>query len=117
MFTKYSSFMIDQIIKPSFTRKLKNMDSIKGSYVHFECLISGSLPISVCWYKNDKEIVADEKHKCSLFENTAFFEITNLSSSDSGSYTCIAQNKAGSDQCSGALLVKGTFSCTLYAKI
>uniref|UniRef100_A0A7M4F762 Ig-like domain-containing protein n=1 Tax=Crocodylus porosus TaxID=8502 RepID=A0A7M4F762_CROPO len=83
------------IIPPKFTKKLKKMDSIKGSFVHLECIVSGSHPISIQWYKDGQEITASEKHKYSFIDNTAFLEVSQLEGTDSGSYTCEATNKAG----------------------
>lgn len=83
------------------------MDSIKGSFIDLECIVAGSHPISIQWFKDDQEISASEKYKFSFHDNTAFLEISHLEGTDSGTYTCFATNKAGHNQCSGHLTVKG----------
>lgn len=109
----FNLYVIDQIIKPSFTRKLTETEGIKGSCAHLECLVSGSLPMTIQWYKDETEIQTCQKYKCTFFENVAFLEIGCLDSRDSGSYTCVAENEAGSAQCSGSLCVKGLISCII----
>uniref|UniRef100_A0A8C0PAT5 Ig-like domain-containing protein n=1 Tax=Canis lupus familiaris TaxID=9615 RepID=A0A8C0PAT5_CANLF len=101
-----SSCKANLIIPPSFTKRLKKMDSIKGSSIDLECIVAGSHPISIQWFKDDQEISASEKYKFSFHDNTAFLEISHLEGSDSGTYTCSATNKAGHNQCSGHLTVK-----------
>lgn len=50
-----SAFVIDPIVKPSFTRTLKETADIKGSFAHLECSLSGSLLMLVLWYKDERE--------------------------------------------------------------
>eukprot|EP00062_Callorhinchus_milii_P005912 gi/632946130/ref/XP_007888405.1/ PREDICTED: titin-like [Callorhinchus milii] len=109
--------VLDRTIPPSFKRKLKPMDGLKASFVKMECKISGSVPMNVLWYKDDKELTADEKYKISFHDNMAQLEIHQLEMKDAGMYTCTATNAAGSDQCSGALTIKGLNFDTVFGVV
>uniref|UniRef100_A0A3P9BE70 Ig-like domain-containing protein n=1 Tax=Maylandia zebra TaxID=106582 RepID=A0A3P9BE70_9CICH len=90
----FNLYVIDQIIKPSFTRKLTETEGIKGSCAHLECLVSGSLPMTIQWYKDETEIQTCQKYKCT---------IPVIKTSDSGKYTCKAVNAAGASETSNIL--------------
>ncbi|XP_062908156.1 titin-like [Mobula hypostoma] len=98
--------VLEQIIPPLLTRKLKEMGSTLGSFVRMEFKVSGSIPMSITWYKEDKEISASDKYKMLFQENTVSLEINELDFSDAGIYTCKAANSAGKDECSAVLSVK-----------
>lgn len=83
------------------------MDTNLGSLMHMECKVSGSLPISISWYKDNTEIMTSHKYNISFEENAAFLEIKELEITDGGNYSCKATNAAGSSKCSGFLTVKG----------
>jgi hypothetical protein len=46
----------------------------------------------------------------SFAESTAVLRLTDVAIEDSGEYMCEAQNEAGSDHCTGIVIVKGWFS-------
>uniref|UniRef100_A0A8P4G4F1 Ig-like domain-containing protein n=1 Tax=Dicentrarchus labrax TaxID=13489 RepID=A0A8P4G4F1_DICLA len=100
------------IDKPNFVNILvwlktrQDMDAIIGSNVTLECRVSGSQPLVVSWYKDNKEIHSDDKYKLDFSGSTASVTITDLEQSDSGVYTCRAANASGEKETSGTLSVK-----------
>lgn len=97
----------DRAVPPAFTKSLKKVDGSIGSNVTMECRVSGSQPMVVSWYKDDKEIQSDAKYKLEFSESTAAVMVIGLEQSDGGVYTCRATNDAGSKDTSGTLSVKG----------
>lgn len=100
----------DRAVPPSFTKSLKKVDGSVDSNVTLECRVSGSQPMVVSWYKDNKEIHSDDKHKLDFSESTASVMITGLTLSDGGVYTCRASNDAGVKETSGTLSIKGQTS-------
>ncbi|XP_062908157.1 titin-like [Mobula hypostoma] len=98
--------VIEQIIPPLVTRKLKDVGSILGYFVRMECKVSGSIPMRITWYKEDQEISASDKYKMLFQENTVSLEVNELDFSDGGIYTCKVANSAGKDECSAVLSIK-----------
>lgn len=100
----------DRTVPPSFTRKLKETNGLSGSSVVMECKVYGSPPISVSWFHEGNEISSGRKYQTTLTDNTCALTVNMLEESDSGDYTCIATNMAGSDECSAPLTVRGQFT-------
>ncbi|XP_078085248.1 titin-like [Mustelus asterias] len=98
--------VLEQIIAPLFTRKLKEMSNTLGSFIRMECKVSGSIPMDVTWYKEGSEISASNKYKMLFQDNMLSLEVNELDISDGGIYTCSVANSAGKDECSAVLSVK-----------
>ncbi|OCT61202.1 hypothetical protein XELAEV_18047225mg [Xenopus laevis] len=95
-----------RVIPPSFTRKLKDTNSMLISSTHLECKESGSPPISIAWYQNGSKIVSSENHEITYTDNVCALTINDLGSSDVGNFTCKAANVAGDDECTASLTVQ-----------
>lgn len=83
------------------------MEEILGAPVKLACNVSGSLPISVEWFKDGTKLTGKTKHKLVQDNNSVSLEIERLEKADTGTYSCKLINKAGSCECSGTLRVKG----------
>lgn len=92
---------------PSFIRKLKDTNATLGASVVLECRVSGSAPISVGWFQDGNEVVSGPKCQSSFSENVCTLKLSLLEPSDGGTYTCVAANVAGSEECSAVLTVQG----------
>lgn len=103
---------LDRLVPPSFSRKLKETNGVLGSSVLLECKVSGTAPISVSWFQDGNEIVSGEKYEISFLDNVCALKLNALDVTDTGSYTCVAANVAGSDECSAFLTVQGQWKDT-----
>lgn len=92
---------------PSFTQKLNNMDALLGTELTMVCVLKGSLPMTVSWTKGDHEVKDTGDVQISFENRTAVLHFLNVKLKHSGKYACHAQNEAGSQTCTAALVVKG----------
>uniref|UniRef100_S4RBA9 Ig-like domain-containing protein n=1 Tax=Petromyzon marinus TaxID=7757 RepID=S4RBA9_PETMA len=95
----------DHAVPPTFVRQLKETDGILNAPVSLECKISGTMPISVSWYKDQEELFDSQKYKLTTSDHTVNLEILELGIADGGNYTCKVNNVAGKDSCSAILRV------------
>uniref|UniRef100_A0A672ZVY1 Ig-like domain-containing protein n=1 Tax=Sphaeramia orbicularis TaxID=375764 RepID=A0A672ZVY1_9TELE len=95
-----------RIMPPTFTKSLKRVDGNVGSDVSMDCKVSGSQPMTIIWFKDDKEIVPGAKFQPEFMESSATLRIVGLEKADSGVYKCRATNSAGFKDTSGTLYVK-----------
>lgn len=92
---------------PRVLKKSESMTVVPGSKVQFNVRVSGTPPLTIKWFKNNKEILSSAD--CSVVRDDASSSLVLFSanSSDSGEFICEIQNNVGSTACQASLFVKG----------
>lgn len=87
-----------------------------GSSVRVMCsVLTGDQPLEITWLKDGAPLPEYSRKTQKLDDNTVILSLRKLTLEDSGTYTCIAKNNAGSGSHSSLLRVKGTFYQCFYS--
>uniref|UniRef100_A0A8C9MDQ3 Ig-like domain-containing protein n=1 Tax=Serinus canaria TaxID=9135 RepID=A0A8C9MDQ3_SERCA len=87
--------------------KTEPITVMAGNPFTLECKVGGTPELITKWYKDGRELKSDRKYQISFFNNISTLKLNALDVTDTGSYTCVAANVAGSDECSAFLTVQG----------
>ena len=105
------------VVQAEVISDVMNMLENETYPIIFSCQATGEPVPSISWYFKGVMIVVSDtsKYKISNTLNQTMIRslltISNVQSSDVGTYTCKAENIIGIDQSSGILTVNGKFCC------
>lgn len=96
-------------IPPTFTKKPpEHFEETEGTLIKLEGRVSGTQPLSISWYKDNKQIFNSDSCEMSFKGNLAVLCIKKSQTSDSGTYTCSASNEAGTASYTVVMNITGT---------
>lgn len=84
------------------------MTVLSGQDVRFDCEVEGNQNIRIVWKKELREILPNTPR---ISFNHRTLVINNVTDSDEGLYTCIAQNVAGEVAARASLNVHSKWKC------
>uniref|UniRef100_A0AAY5K011 Ig-like domain-containing protein n=1 Tax=Esox lucius TaxID=8010 RepID=A0AAY5K011_ESOLU len=93
---------------------LEPMEVTAGDPVCLKCCIGGTPDISVSWFKADGRLRATNTCQMEFSNGFAILRLIKTSKSDTGEYTCKAENRIGSASNSCSLLVQGNACCFVF---
>ena len=96
-----------------FTVTPDNQDVIPGATVSFKAAFTGTAPLAVKWFKEEKEIVTGGIYFIKKDASSSSLELNSVKPNDSSKYTCQVSNDAGKVDCTATLFVKGALSSVL----
>lgn len=85
------SLFLFPTVRPEFTIRPANTSALLGGEVSLSCVARGDPPPEITWRKEGGQLPFKRVH----FDEERFL-LSNVSESDTGVYTCVAENKAGS---------------------
>lgn len=92
---------------PYFIQTLLPKDVKEGDDICMSCHIGGTREIQVSWFKGNSKVLASTTCKMEYSDGFAYLKLTKTTKSDTGEYTCRAENRIGSSSCACYLTVKG----------
>lgn len=90
------------------------MEVVPGMSLVFSCVIRGTPPFKAKWFKGSRELVSGESCTISLEDFVTELELYEVEPLQSGDYSCLITNDAGSASCTAHLFVKGLLFCPFY---
>lgn len=96
---------------PAFTAKPQAQEASPGSRVVFESAFTGSAPLTVKWFREEKEVLTGGRNLIKKEVSSSSLELNSVKPSDSAKYTCQVSNEAGKAHCTAVLFVKGAVFC------
>ncbi|CAH0765342.1 unnamed protein product [Bemisia tabaci] len=94
------------VVPPSFLNTVQSAAVNTGQLVRFDARITGTKPLDVYWLKNGKKISSDIRYKTIEEDNLYTLLIIETVPEDSGTYECVAINKAGEARCEAECLIQ-----------
>lgn len=92
---------------PSFEQTPDSVEVLPGMSLTFTSVIRGTPPFKVKWFKGSRELVPGESCSISLEDSVTELELFEVEPLQSGEYSCLVTNDAGSASCATHLFVKG----------
>lgn len=94
---------------PTILERPQSMDVLPGSRIQLNVLISGTPPLTIKWFKDNKEILSSSDCFVQKDNISSSLELFFVKASDSGDYSCEITNDVGSEACKATLFVKGVY--------
>ncbi|MEQ2219931.1 hypothetical protein ILYODFUR_000155 [Ilyodon furcidens] len=91
---------------PAFTVKPESQDVPPGTNVVIKAAFTGSAPLVVKWFREEKEIFSAGKCVIKKDISSSSLELHCVKPSESAKYTCQVSNDAGKVDCTSILFVK-----------
>lgn len=97
----------EEYAAPSFVKSLEKVEVQESEEATFECVVTGEPKPEVKWFKDSKEIKADDKHfvQTQKDDGTARLSIPTAELNDAGVFRCEAKNPAGAAKTEAPLQV------------
>uniref|UniRef100_A0A674CXT2 Ig-like domain-containing protein n=1 Tax=Salmo trutta TaxID=8032 RepID=A0A674CXT2_SALTR len=104
---------------PVFSTKPDPMTLYVGKQATFQCVVTGSSPMTIVWHKDNIAISPGGSYQISSDKTKYTLQIKNLQLNDQGTYLCKASNSVGTATCSSELRVinKPSFIKTFEASV